>query len=342
MVAITSGCQGHMAWRERIALVAARKESTFVDVGANKGYNTVAFMELWSAHNVTGRAWHGSIRQYASEQLEKRLLGSDRLACGDCNRYCYFPPLPSIYRQQVHATAHMLELQRSNRKLLRSLIRANGLEGVVHVHDVGASNVTAEVLTKTRGTGSEDGSIQMGPIPHGRAQERTHVVRLDDFFQQHALRDIYHVKIDTEGHDDLVLQGLHHTLKQQRVSVLEFEYSGKGFWAEPGQSLEQTLTWLKSLGYFCFWLAPHDLVPASPPCWLGDFDERRSWSNLACSWERPILREMHRISAEGVQRRRRICGHGGPATMRLSREDRLRRDDVRGVWCGHVRTMAVG
>ena len=58
------------------------------------------------------------------------------------------------------------------------------------------------------------------------------MLTVDDFLEQAGLSrsPIYHMVIDTEGHDALVLEGLKRTLSRRGVALLEFEVSWMDWW----------------------------------------------------------------------------------------------------------------
>ena len=92
--------------------------------------------------------------------------------------------------------------------------------------------------------------------------------------------------IDTEGHDPLVLEGMHDMLRNQRVTLLEFEYGGKGFWqaGKPSsRTLESTVATLGEVGYRCYLEAAGSLhAPINHGCWRPAF-ETHKWSNVLCT-----------------------------------------------------------
>ena len=132
-------------------------------------------------------------------------------------------------------TAHLLELTGNSRRLLRAVLNASGLADRATVHDAGASNASAEVTIKARAAGVEDGAVVFGAeISAHRATEVVRLTTLDAFLSATfgETAEIYHVSIDTEGHDALVLEGARRALRAKRVTLLEFEYSGRGYWAD--------------------------------------------------------------------------------------------------------------
>ena len=126
---------------------------------------------------------------------------------------------------------------------------------------------------------------------------------LDDFASQHGLDHIYHLAIDAEGSDPLILEGMTNLLSRRKVALLQFEYNRErrpfhsNYWAARGvgaeaRSLASVVRRLASFGYTCFLEAPRHLVPLSPPCWRKEFDGWRKWSNVLCAHEAEVLERL--------------------------------------------------
>ena len=341
MVHASGGCQrGGLGqphgegWDERLkrANASLGRRPIFINVGANKGFNSASFMALWSGA-LTEQRWRELVLRYATERSEHRLRVH---ACGVCNPYCRFPKRADPVPTHDTAEVHLLELQASNRQLLDYLVNHSGMSRRMFVHDVGASNESSLVTIKSRGVGSEDGSIasSFGTISKERGSEAVRLVTIDGFLAELGLTHVYHLSIDTEGWDALVLEGMRASLRERRVAVLEFEYSGRGFWSQASRdprTLGGTLAWLKQLGYTCFFQAPHDLIPASPPCWQPAF-ERRAWSNLLCAHSATALEVLFGIAVEGQARRDREC-----RSLKRMRGHAFHRSKDKG-WCGSSKT----
>eukprot|EP00966_Prymnesium_polylepis_P222643 5150626-Prymnesium_polylepis.1 len=83
-----TGCQksGDVRWAERLAAAVPQAAPVLVNVGANKGFNAAAFLDLWSPQlGVNEAKWHQHIVQYAAQ---KSIPGLGASACGMCNRHC--------------------------------------------------------------------------------------------------------------------------------------------------------------------------------------------------------------------------------------------------------------
>ena len=128
--------------------------------------------------------------------------------------------------------------------------------------------------------------------------------------------------IDTEGHDPYVLDGMRGALSLKRITLLEFEYSGK--WPAE-RTLGSTLTSLAAHGYKCYmesrrWYRkiPRDeiLAPLSPPCWDAALEQRK-WSNVMCSHEPRALAMLDASAWAAFEERRN--GNGTRTRTRKSK-----------------------
>lgn len=84
----------------------------------------------------------------------------------------------------------------------------------------------------------------------GTAANSAETIRLqtgDDFCAQHRIERIEFVKIDTEGHELAVLNGLDTMLSQHRVGLVQFEYGGT--WLDAHIQLADAFRFLQSKGY---------------------------------------------------------------------------------------------
>lgn len=315
-----SGCP-RVSWEEEVAAAVPRASPQYINVGANKGYNAASFLGLWSRHRIGNKDWHHAILLYARTQ-NVPLRAS--VACGMC-KACNTPLAREHGRRGGHA--HLLDLSPSNFGLLSWLVAHFNLSDAVRVHELGASNASGSAMLRAdKIVGAEDLSLGAGAKGQ-HSMKAVPIVRLDDFLSAHGISHPYHISIDAEGWDSLVLEGLQSSLSRRRVALLEFEYSGAGYWSaahSEARTLERTLSWLDSMSYRCFWQARHALIPATRPCWRAEF-ETHSWSNLVCAHEPRVLAVLNGIAQEGSRRRERMC-----KGVRMSRMSR----SYRRAWCG--------
>lgn len=283
----------------------------FVDVGANKGYKLAEFLGLWTDRNITNAKWGAAVRRYG-QSVGSGYLAIPQQACGNCADCAAHPPQP---HQRRGGMGHALELSPVNCKMLRAVVTDMQVSDLVHVHCIGAFNQSGRLWVPAIPTGYEGASVgdrRTHGMPRLRAAGNGEWVGLqtvDQFLQEHEIDSVSHIAIDTEGYDALVLEGMHSTLRSQRVGTIEFEYSGKGSWAlqarEP-RTLQTTLKHLELYGYRCYLQSRHSLLPASGPCWRDGF-EFRGWSNVLCAHEPHVLTRLDTFAAHGWRQRRDKC-----------------------------------
>jgi len=298
-------------WQQAVADALPRVHPVlFLNIGSNKGYSLLEFLNLWSPVRVTGKEWRREIMRYAEINRHGFLKYTPCGNCDDCKR-----PLPSPH-QRRHGFVHAFELAPPTRAVLRHLIRKTNLTQMVTLHEQAVSNSTKPVyIYKTR-AGDERSSIASMDASncsasHDPCMEMVPAVTVDSFLQSESMKSlpVYHVSIDVEGYEPLVLDGMRDTLRQKRVSLLEFEVSDKGFWApykratrySERRDLGKIIEGLASMGYTCFWQANDKLVPMSGTCWRSEFEVQRSsgwnhWSNVLCAHELPVLQVLRQFT----------------------------------------------
>mmetsp|Transcript_10977 Transcript_10977/g.23935 ORF Transcript_10977/g.23935 Transcript_10977/m.23935 type:complete len:369 (-) Transcript_10977:189-1295(-) len=305
-----NGC-GDVKWAEAVADVLPRRPPvTLVNVGANKGYRVPEFLALWSRTRISNLQWQEHLLSYAREHelgfLQKYSCGN----CADCRT-----PLPASHSRKG-ARVHLLELLPATRALLRSTIAAEKLGGVVTLHELAASNGSGQLAVpqglsasdeRASATIHADGRPDaLHAVSRERNLERVRASSLDDFFAAERLRRVYHVAIDTEGWDALVLEGMRGAIARRRVALIEFEVSDRGMWSRASagaeaRSVRGVLEMVGRAGYSCWWLLQNSLIPASGKCFL----ERPGvvWSNMLCAHEPPLVERLYNLSDRAYERR---------------------------------------
>jgi FkbM family methyltransferase len=291
------GCSS-VLWAERLAEALPRTAPvTLVNVGANKGYRAPEFLALWSDRRFDGhlRGWQRHVIAYAKEQHSSQLT---RYSCGNCNDCRASSPSP---HKRTGARVHLLEIAPVNQALLRYVVGASGVGDVVTLHDVGASNVSSHVpIGRDTPVGDERQGIlgvkKAKRFARSNASIEVAVVALDDFLAAQRLQHVYHVAIDTEGWDALVLEGMHATIARRAVSLIEFEVSRAGFWGRfnpERRKITDALDKLEDAGYACFWELPSTMIPASRACWR---PPNVPWSNVVCAHEPEMVAALDELS----------------------------------------------
>ena len=282
---------------------------TYVNVGANKGYKVPAFLALWSQQPVPGYVggWQRHLIKYAKDNHFNFLKAYSCGNCADCKAK------PPAAHNRTGGRMHLLELASANRELLRYVLEAERLGDRVQLHHLAASNVTHQMsVFKGIMAGDERGAALIGgkATRFEKAAVSTTVpaVALDDFFRAQRLSHVYHVAVDTEGWDALVVEGMRGALSRREISLLEFEVNHRGMWnryiaGSDVRTVEGTLSMLHAAGYRCFWVLTRALLPASGQCWIRQYAGRPAWSNMLCAHEPPVLAVLDGIAQEAYAAR---------------------------------------
>lgn len=282
-IAAYSTCPSGL-WHERIAPLLAAPQMVMLNIGANKGYNLVEFLQRYAdtPSNLTHAHWYSLLMEN----------GCAAQCCGVC-ALCRASRIKQQANSQVQL--HAFELQPANARLLRTLVKAVGLP--VKVHSTAVSNVTGVVYTAV---GVKPGSESVG-IAQRAGSSRNMVERpvttVDAFMAAHGVARAHFVSIDVEGFDPLVMQGMERTLTERRVDVLEFEYNRK--WKavlRSARPMKPVIDWLHARNYTCFWQGNKGaLARLSGSCYMEETRNRFGFarSNAVCTHREDILRVFH-------------------------------------------------
>lgn len=182
---------------EEGAAASGTSPPTLVNVGSNKGYKIVQYLNLFAAsagraHRATPtpKRWHHLIKLYAKQHGLGHLGWSSCGSCQECAVRPFgprdrlansrertsgrltrtslersLPPPPPPVSSLVGAIAHAIELSNATRHLLRFLVRATNLSDAIFVHDFGASNATGRVGVQRNFVGFESNAASYRPIP---------------------------------------------------------------------------------------------------------------------------------------------------------------------------------
>ena len=251
-----------------------------LNIGANKGYNLVEFVQRYSAApaNLTHANWYSLLREH----------GCAAQCCGVCG-LCRAQRIKQQATASVHL--HAFELQQANAQMLQKLVRLAGLP--VSVHSVAVSNATGTVYTASDvKPGSESVGIAKRAGNAKRLVARP-VTTVDAFMAGHGVPRAHFVSIDTEGYDPLVMYGMERALTEKRIDVLEFEFNRK--WKAVLQSarpMRPVVDWLHARGYVCFWQGNRGaLAQISAGCYQEETRNRFGFarSNAVCTHRADVI-----------------------------------------------------
>ncbi|WP_027348867.1 FkbM family methyltransferase [Halotalea alkalilenta] len=124
----------------------------------------------------------------------------------------------SIGAEKVYA----FEAAPSIYKLLEKNVADNGVTNVF-ISNVALSDSSREAKIFVQMDGNLGGSRLSKEESNNYAEERTFLIRGDDFVHAHAIENIDLMKIDVEGHEKQVLEGLKESIEVNRpIIIMEY------------------------------------------------------------------------------------------------------------------------
>jgi FkbM family methyltransferase len=87
------------------------------------------------------------------------------------------------------------------------------------------------------------------------------IITLDNYISDKELNKIDLIKIDVEGADLLVLEGMKNILQYKKVYAIQFEYNV--YWKVAGSKLTNAIRYLESFGYNLYRLTPWGNIKVS-------------------------------------------------------------------------------
>ena len=323
---LIKSCSKESDWTRLIRPDPRTADVVMLNIGANKGYEIAEFVQRHAPHRgITNRIWYSEIVKYANITHSKHLRWS---APGGCKDYRNSKPswatdLPSGQRLRVHA----FELNQRTSALLTHLASAFNLSDMVTVHRQPVSDVSGPVCVNQGPAGYEKGGIRI--VAAARCSEYLNAISIDSFLRRTPFSHVFQLVVDTEGHDAAVLMGMRQSLRERRIRILQFEYSGR--WPvepkeckvrsldahypvackKPSRTLGSTVRWMwEEAGYACYFTGAQDgaMIPISNACWRPELEVRR-WSDVLCAHQQGDIDVLSELSASAFARRGE---RGGP------------------------------
>ena len=119
------------------------------------------------------------------------------------------------------AEIHVFEIVDENVEIIKKNIKD---DNNIVINPFGLSDENGTIKVKYFGEGSALNSIHDYPHKGSYTWKECDIRKGDDYVIEKNLQTIDFLKIDTEGSENLVLQGLIDTLKNKNVKVIQFEY----------------------------------------------------------------------------------------------------------------------
>jgi len=217
----------------------------YVDVGANVGQSSAMVLGLWGRPTL--------------ESLE---LGQSKWEFE-------FTDPPRVFALDV-SPGNIDALNRLKSKLPPEL-QSNF---VVLNHGLSDSDETI-CVTGTKAAGSQSSSVSKN-TKCSRDQYEARVASFTNFWAENKLEYASMVKIDTEGHDPVILRDMYPLLRQHKIDTVLFEYHGIGAWTQT--TLQKIVHELNQLGYDSYMMGDFVLYKLNG-CWRDEY-EFKFWSNV--------------------------------------------------------------
>lgn len=284
-------------WMKLIQL-STPDATVFVDIGSNKGYTGVKFLELWYGAKtpITTLSLRNAIMSKKSPKSHRECG-----ACSDC-RYTEKPILEP-YSRLCHDKGAMKTSEASNAKELRKAIKSTCSSIIqhkknIHVYSYDGSfelvNSLGSILKsfKLKDTWSVQlaaftdecpsdfisfkSNGELGVIDTVDGKEMVPCKTVDSLKFNHI--DI--LKIDTEGFDMNVIKGSTSYLESGKVGVIMFEFNV--MWENHNYNLNDAIEYLAYYSYRCFLEGKNYLVDLDPLLWDQLSFAKKRWSNVYC------------------------------------------------------------
>jgi len=119
------------------------------------------------------------------------------------------------------ASIHVFEIFENNYDAINE---KNSNDDNMIINPYGLSNENGTIKVKYYGKGSGVNSIHDYPHKGESSWVECKIIKGDDYVQEKKIKTIDFLKIDTEGSENLILEGLRDILQNGGVKVIQFEY----------------------------------------------------------------------------------------------------------------------
>ncbi|HEX4923557.1 MAG TPA: FkbM family methyltransferase [Bdellovibrionales bacterium] len=215
-----------------------------------------------------------------------RLMGLDGAVCVDIGANLGLHTVELGARAGARGRVYAFEPSRHNFGLLQENIALNGLNNVTAVH---AALSDREGTARLRLSATNFGDHQVATAGTGGAYEEIKLTTGDAALAGESEGRVKLIKIDVQGHEYQVMQGLTKTLARNRDVFVMMEVA-PGPLKNAGSSGEQLMRWMSDQGFHGWEFHPHRILPVSSP-WAYDLiDVTKDVNVLFCRDREKLLR----------------------------------------------------
>ncbi len=147
-------------------------------------------------------------------------------------------------------TIHSFEPSSFNQASWLSRVQNSKYSSNAHLIRLACSNSAGSAVLRTFDSqGGGENSLVSGEQlgEQNGSMENVLTVRLEAYCAENKLSRIFFLKIDTEGHDVDVLEGIYPLIQQQTVDFIQFEYNNT--WIKSRKFLKDAFALLQPCGY---------------------------------------------------------------------------------------------
>lgn len=220
------------------------RPAVFVDIGCNKGYSIASWYEQFAPSSGVNKKAICNIHK--SLQTPKY-----QGVCLDCKEKAKFGngggPAPKAYCIDGSPHTHAKTKQLA-KMLQKDMPLAQGWKLFHNAMTNATGSITYEDCS------NEDCGVAR-PGDKQRTKKRWRTVpamTYDDFAKANSIDFADLVKIDTEGEEPLIIQGMHESLQAKRVGFLAFEVHGSGKGWYRAFDMARIVDLLDAYGYTCY------------------------------------------------------------------------------------------
>ena len=140
------------------------------------------------------------------------------------------------------------------------------------------SNSPGTAVLNVVGDGAGTNSLYQHVDLNISREETINLTTVDIYCTEHNINHIALLKIDTEGHDQSVIEGAKRMLTDNAIDLIQFEYTHR--WITSGHFLRETFEMLKPLGYRIGKITPKGIEFYND--WHFELESFREANYLAC------------------------------------------------------------
>lgn len=261
------------------AVFPTDRRFTYVDIGANVGQSSALVLHLFG----------------------RPLLERLELGVGDYKWEAEHTYQPDVYSVELIA-ANVVSLNQL-RDELPPMLKEH-----YRVLEFGISNRTTTLCVEGSGVlGNQQARVHVGgdasapgAWPPGTLHAR--LVSFMEFWNTSRVESASLVKIDTEGHDPIILRAMEPVLAAKLVDMVVFEFHHLEGWKTT--TLEEVVAWLEALDYDSYLIGDFRLYKLSSGCWRSGYGTKY-WSNVlvmrrGLTYGDALLKEYHRTSCRDI------------------------------------------